>query len=80
MIFIFLNWLSGALVGVWGSDFIGQAPEFFETLYRNLAWALKALGRVDEAMVYFDRMAQSLVTDGIGTPDPDPRNLVFCCL
>lgn len=34
-----------------------EAPEFFETLYRNLAWALKALGRIDEALVYFERMA-----------------------
>jgi len=36
-----------------------EAPEFFETLYRNLAWALKALGRIDEALVYFERMAKS---------------------
>eukprot|EP00933_Yihiella_yeosuensis_P049359 TRINITY_DN4618_c0_g1_i2.p1 TRINITY_DN4618_c0_g1~~TRINITY_DN4618_c0_g1_i2.p1 ORF type:complete len:319 (+),score=51.60 TRINITY_DN4618_c0_g1_i2:101-1057(+) len=34
-----------------------EAPEFFETLYRNLAWALKALGRIDEASMYFERMA-----------------------
>eukprot|EP00930_Biecheleria_cincta_P060062 TRINITY_DN45752_c0_g1_i1.p1 TRINITY_DN45752_c0_g1~~TRINITY_DN45752_c0_g1_i1.p1 ORF type:complete len:542 (-),score=103.22 TRINITY_DN45752_c0_g1_i1:20-1615(-) len=34
-----------------------EAPEFFETLYRNLAWALKALGRIDEAAIYFARMA-----------------------
>ena len=24
-----------------------EAPEVFETLYRNLAWARKALGRID---------------------------------
>jgi len=36
-----------------------EAPEFFETLYRNLAWALKALGRIDEALVYFERMAEA---------------------
>eukprot|EP00929_Paragymnodinium_shiwhaense_P068586 TRINITY_DN34519_c0_g1_i2.p1 TRINITY_DN34519_c0_g1~~TRINITY_DN34519_c0_g1_i2.p1 ORF type:complete len:400 (-),score=105.39 TRINITY_DN34519_c0_g1_i2:379-1578(-) len=36
-----------------------EAPEFFETLYRNLAWALKSLGRIDEAAVYFERMAES---------------------
>jgi len=35
-----------------------EAPEFYETLYRNLGWALKSLGRVDEAAVYFERMAQ----------------------
>eukprot|EP00931_Biecheleriopsis_adriatica_P116539 TRINITY_DN92174_c0_g1_i1.p1 TRINITY_DN92174_c0_g1~~TRINITY_DN92174_c0_g1_i1.p1 ORF type:complete len:536 (+),score=143.80 TRINITY_DN92174_c0_g1_i1:44-1651(+) len=34
-----------------------EAPEFFETLYRNLAWALKALGRIDEAAIYFGKMA-----------------------
>merc|ERR1719277_1938902 len=39
-----------------------EAPEFFETLYRNLAWALKAQGRIDEALVYFERMAQSSST------------------
>ncbi|CAK0825736.1 unnamed protein product, partial [Prorocentrum cordatum] len=36
-----------------------EAPEFFETLYRNLAWAHKALGQIDEAVVYFERMARS---------------------
>lgn len=36
-----------------------EAPQFFETVYRNLAWALKALGRIDEAGVYFAKMAQS---------------------
>jgi len=36
-----------------------EAPEFFETLYRNLAWALKALGRVNDALVYFERMAKA---------------------
>merc|ERR1712232_1170341 len=39
-----------------------EAPEFFETLYRNLAWALKALGRIDEALVYFERMATASTT------------------
>jgi len=39
-----------------------EAPEFFETLNRNLAWALKALGRIDEALVYFERMAKSSTT------------------
>eukprot|EP00913_Durusdinium_trenchii_P031934 g29908.t2 len=34
-----------------------EAPEFFATLYRNLAWALKALGRLEEAAIYFNRMA-----------------------
>lgn len=34
-----------------------EAPEFFEILFRNLAWALKALGRIDDALVYFERMA-----------------------
>merc|ERR1719387_478832 len=36
-----------------------EAPEFFETLYRNLGWALKALGRIDDAVVYFERMARA---------------------
>eukprot|EP00928_Gymnodinium_smaydae_P048943 TRINITY_DN32794_c0_g1_i1.p1 TRINITY_DN32794_c0_g1~~TRINITY_DN32794_c0_g1_i1.p1 ORF type:complete len:603 (-),score=137.65 TRINITY_DN32794_c0_g1_i1:3-1718(-) len=36
-----------------------EAPEFFETLYRNLAWALKSLGRIDEAVEYFERMAKA---------------------
>ncbi|CAJ1423706.1 unnamed protein product [Effrenium voratum] len=36
-----------------------EAPEFFATLYRNLAWALKALGRLEEAAVYFARMASA---------------------
>lgn len=35
-----------------------EAPAFFETLNRNLAWALKACGRIDEAAVYFERMAR----------------------
>lgn len=39
-----------------------EAPEFFETLYRNLAWALKSLGRIDDALVYFERMAQASST------------------
>lgn len=34
-----------------------EAPEFFATLYRNQAWALKALGRIEEAAIYFSRMA-----------------------
>merc|ERR1719162_1510013 len=38
---------------------VSEAPEFFETVYRNLAWALKALGRIDEAVVYFERMAHA---------------------
>ncbi|CAE7825058.1 unnamed protein product [Symbiodinium sp. CCMP2456] len=36
-----------------------EAPEFFTTLYRNQAWALKALGRVEEAAMYFNRMASA---------------------
>mmetsp|Transcript_36149 Transcript_36149/g.64085 ORF Transcript_36149/g.64085 Transcript_36149/m.64085 type:complete len:427 (+) Transcript_36149:1-1281(+) len=36
-----------------------EAPEFFATLYRNQAWALKALGRIEEASVYFTRMASA---------------------
>lgn len=36
-----------------------EAPEFFETLYRNMGWALKALGRLDEAVVYFQKMVQT---------------------
>eukprot|EP00747_Dinoflagellata_sp_TGD_P223635 gnl/TRDRNA2_/TRDRNA2_95230_c0_seq1.p1 gnl/TRDRNA2_/TRDRNA2_95230_c0~~gnl/TRDRNA2_/TRDRNA2_95230_c0_seq1.p1 ORF type:complete len:424 (+),score=100.42 gnl/TRDRNA2_/TRDRNA2_95230_c0_seq1:37-1272(+) len=36
-----------------------EAPEFFETLYRNFGWALKSLGRLDEAAVYFERMAEA---------------------
>eukprot|EP00927_Polykrikos_kofoidii_P063869 TRINITY_DN58771_c0_g1_i1.p1 TRINITY_DN58771_c0_g1~~TRINITY_DN58771_c0_g1_i1.p1 ORF type:complete len:557 (+),score=96.08 TRINITY_DN58771_c0_g1_i1:66-1736(+) len=39
-----------------------EAPEFFETLNRNLAWALKSLGRIDDAVVYFERMARASVS------------------
>merc|ERR1712232_1524932 len=39
-----------------------EAPEFFETLYRNLGWALKALGRLDEAVHYFERMSYATET------------------
>lgn len=39
-----------------------EAPEFFETLFRNLAWALKSLGRIDDALVYFERMAKASKT------------------
>merc|ERR1719174_3116038 len=39
-----------------------EAPEFFETLYRNLGWALKALGRLDDALVYFERMSRAAQT------------------
>ncbi|CAE7366412.1 unnamed protein product, partial [Symbiodinium sp. CCMP2592] len=29
--------------------------EFFETLYRNIAWALSAMSKEDEALAYVDR-------------------------
>lgn len=34
-----------------------EAPEFYETVNRNLAWVFKSLGRVDEAATYFERMS-----------------------
>eukprot|EP00746_Dinoflagellata_sp_MGD_P009684 gnl/MRDRNA2_/MRDRNA2_119767_c0_seq1.p1 gnl/MRDRNA2_/MRDRNA2_119767_c0~~gnl/MRDRNA2_/MRDRNA2_119767_c0_seq1.p1 ORF type:complete len:560 (-),score=113.74 gnl/MRDRNA2_/MRDRNA2_119767_c0_seq1:125-1804(-) len=36
-----------------------EAPEFYETLYRNFGWALKAMGRVEEATPYFERMTKA---------------------
>ena len=71
---------SGALVGVGGSDLIGSKGLTSLTSGVVGAAAVAELAaaaqRLLDAGAGRGRLAE--VADGIGTPDPHPRNLVSC--